>query len=95
MDGLHLDMCSHLHGSVPVHGLAVPTFLVRNLQPAVIRTDRHSTDRPLVATQHYRAGGRVFGPQIPEPRRFVLAAGHQPAVIRPDRHRTDGALMAT
>ena len=24
MDDLHLDMCSHLHGSVPVSGLAVP-----------------------------------------------------------------------
>jgi hypothetical protein len=25
MDDLHLDMCSNLHGSVPVSGLAVPT----------------------------------------------------------------------
>jgi len=26
-----MDMCSNLHGSVPVPGLAVPTFLVRIL----------------------------------------------------------------
>jgi hypothetical protein len=31
MDDLHLDMCSNLHGSVPVPGLAVPTFLGSDL----------------------------------------------------------------
>ena len=46
MDDLHLDMCSNLGGSVPVSGLAVPTFLVRILP-------RH--------TVQMISGGRVSG----------------------------------
>jgi hypothetical protein len=37
MDDLHQDMCSNLHGSVPVPGLAVPTFLVRILPCYIVQ----------------------------------------------------------
>jgi hypothetical protein len=38
MDDLHLDMCSHLHGSVPVSGLGCSDFLVRILPRHIVQT---------------------------------------------------------
>jgi hypothetical protein len=39
-----------------------------------IRADRHRLDRALVPLQHDRVSRRVFGCQVPEPRRVVIAA---------------------
>jgi hypothetical protein len=47
----------------------------------------------MVAAQNDRVSRRIFGAQIPQPRRLVIAAGHNPAVIRADRHRNDPRIV--
>ena len=62
--------------------------------PVVVRTDGHSLDPTLVATQDDGSGGRVLRRQLPQAGGVIITAGDQPVVVRADGHGVDLFLVA-